>query len=49
MNKKVSMEIISHIYKDDKDCWQIQSNEQHLEGVARLSEIVELWSHRRSD
>ena len=32
------MEIISHIYKDDKDCWQIQSNEQHLEGVARLSE-----------
>ena len=32
------MEIISHIYKDDKDCWHIQSNEQHLEGVARLSE-----------
>ncbi len=33
------MVIISHIFKDDKDCWQIQSNEQHLEGVARLSEI----------
>ena len=32
------MEIISHIYKDEKDCWHIQSNEQHLEGVARLSE-----------
>ena len=37
-NKVHSMEIISHIYKDDKDCWHIQSNEQHLEGVARLSE-----------
>ena len=32
------MEIISHIYKDNKDCWHIQSNEQHLEGVARLAE-----------
>ena len=32
------MEIISHLFKDDKDCWHIQSNEQHLEGVARLSE-----------
>ena len=32
------MEIISHIYKDDKDCWQIQSNKQHLEEVARISE-----------
>ena len=32
------MKIISHIYKDDKDCWQIQSNEQHLEEVARLAE-----------
>lgn len=37
-NKVHSMEIISHIYKDDKDCWHIQSNKQHLEGVARLSE-----------
>ena len=37
-NKVHSMEIISHIYKDDKDCWHIQSNEQHLEGVARLAE-----------
>ena len=32
------MEVISHLFKDDKDCWHIQSNEQHLEGVARLSE-----------
>ena len=32
------MEIISHIYKDNKDCWHIQSNDQHLEGVARLAE-----------
>ena len=32
------MEVISHLFKDDKDYWHIQSNEQHLEGVARLAE-----------
>ena len=37
-NKVHSMEIISHIYKDDKDCWHIQSNEEHLKGVAKLAE-----------
>ena len=32
------MDIISHIYKDEQGCWRVQSNEQHLEGVARLAE-----------
>ena len=32
------MEAISHLFKDDKDCWHIQSNEEHLEGVAKLAE-----------
>ena len=32
------MEVISHLFKDDKDYWHIQSNEQHLEGVARLAD-----------
>ena len=30
--------IISHIYQDRQDCWHIQSNEQHLDGVAKLAE-----------
>ena len=32
------METISHIYKDCEDCWHIQSNEEHLKGVATLAE-----------
>ena len=32
------MEAISHLFKDDKDCWHIQSNEEHLKGVAKLAE-----------
>ena len=32
------MEVISHLYKDKDDCWHIQSNEEHLEGVAKLAE-----------
>lgn len=32
------MDMISHIYRDDKDSWHIQSNEEHLEGVAKLAE-----------
>lgn len=32
------MEVISHLFKDDKDCWHIQSNEEHLKGVAKLAE-----------
>ena len=32
------MEVISHLFKDDKDCWHIQNNEEHLEGVAKLAE-----------
>ena len=32
------MEAISHLFKDDKDYWHIQSNEEHLEGVAKLAE-----------
>ena len=32
------MEVISHLFKDDKDYWHIRSNGQHLEGVARLAE-----------
>ena len=31
------METISHIYKDREDCWHIQSNEEHLKGVATLA------------
>ena len=34
-NKVHSMEIISHIYKDDKDCWHIQSNDEHCMDVAK--------------
>ena len=32
------MEVISHLFKDDKNCWHIQNNEEHLEGVAKLAE-----------
>ena len=32
------MEVISHLFKDDTDCWHIQSNDEHLAGVAKLSE-----------
>ena len=32
------MEVISHLFKDDTDCWHLQSNEEHLEGVAKLAE-----------
>ena len=32
------MEVISHLFKDNKDSWHIQSNQEHLEGVAKLAE-----------
>ena len=32
------MEAISHLYRDSYDCWHIQSNEDHLAGVAKLAE-----------
>lgn len=32
------MDVISHLFKDKKGFWHIQSNEKHLEGVAKLAE-----------
>ncbi|MGN0281434.1 MAG: CRISPR-associated helicase Cas3' [Prevotella sp.] len=32
------MDVVSHLFKDTNGCWHIQSNEEHLEGVAKLAE-----------